>query len=683
MTSGTISVTAEWARRGKTPDDSEYRLLACSDGKLSSQNFEDAIGRYLPGTLETLPQVSVSYLARADQPGGSYLALAIHEFAEGGQFDVAGRAVAFIRYFCVPYEQLAADAVSYRAMYEAFRTLPLPSVSGPPEQVTITPIPARVPVDDYQAQQVAALLLTDCPVCVLGAERTSVADRLWFIDTVMSLLPYGMRSRMSASTWTSSSYQTHRFRLFFTDAPRAAEGRDHVVIWGRPERTAIAPDLGYAYEYLAWLEDKIQQPVLRLSELSDEFGFKSKQVLQMLELIGIAGSQPELDYSADRQDLLHPTRTPPRGSKSYAETLLLDCVRLIREANLRELKSNIAALRNYAASAPRNDDRARYQHIIFRNQFLRPGQPVGRLEGRFYDALLRLAFGMPLSYADYCRVEDCLGNASGQVPHHTLLEAIEHGGIVDARVNAIVLKHLGEKKLNDWFRSRPVDVGQLITWLAGDWGRPHHAKFVCDVTVEYLREMRGQYEPRALLVTLRQHGYLAQVLHLRHPDLPQYQIYVLSEFLLAATGGVRLNMRAVADVMTGTGTPPTPALLAAVLLLLADPADAKRAMDMYLTGLFRFMSLDAHTRAVLEQFTPGSIETPDRLAIERGLQPEPQHHQMPPPRDGRSLPSASPPERPLDYMRDLKQVPEPKKRRLRLPPLVQKYERPKPGPDQY
>jgi hypothetical protein len=680
MTSGTISVTAEWARRGKTADDSGYRLLGCSDGKLSSQNFEAAIGRYLPGTLEILPQVSVSYLARADQPGGSYLALAIHEFAPGGQFDAAHREIAFIRYFCVPYEQLAADAVSYRAMYEAFNPLSLPAGGGPPQQVTLTPIPPRVPVDNYQTLQVAALLLTGRPVCVLGADRTSMQDRLRFIDTVMSLLPYGMRSRMSASTWTSSSYQTHRFRLFFTDQPRAAEGQDHVVIWEQPERTAISPELRNAYDYLAWLDDKVQQPVLRLSELSGEFGFGSKQVLQMFEVIGITGT--DLDYSADKQDLLHPTRTPPRGSKSYAETILLDCVRRISEANLTALKSDIAALRAYLGNPPHKDDRHRYQDIVFRNQLLRPGQPLGRLEGRFYDVVLRLAFGMPLSYPDYCRLEDCMGNASGEVPHRALLDAIEHGGMADARVTAIVLEHLGDKKLLDWFRSGRVDIGPLITWLAGEWDRPRHAQLVCDATVRYLREMRGHYDPRTVFAVLHRHGYLAQGLHLRHPGSPQYQVDVLREFLLAASGGAVLNKRAIADVMTGTGMPPTPALLAAVLLLLSDPADAGPAKEMYVTGLFRFTNLDADTRTILDRYTPDGILTPGRLAIEMAPRPEPSPRDQPSQRDDRPPPYVPPPGRQLEHVRNLKEVPEARRRRFSRPLPQLWHDRPKPDSDQ-
>jgi hypothetical protein len=663
MTVKTISVTAEWAKRGKTPQDRGYRLLGCSDGELSGRNFEDAINRYLPGTLDILPQVSVSYLQRADQVGGSYLALAIHEFASDGQFDAAGREIAFIRYFCVPYHQLSADAVSYLAMYDAFRPLRLPKDSGPPERVTLEVRPPRVPVDDVLARQVAALLL-DGPVCVLGADRTEAADRLRFIDTVMSLLPYGMRSRMSASTWTSSSYGTHRFRLFFSNAPRATDGKDHLVIWGQPGRTAISPELGYAYDYLGWLEDKLQQPVLRLSEVTDELGFGATQVLKMLELVGIAGDRPDLDYAADRQDLLHPSYTPPQASGGFAETTLRECAGRLKAGNLSGLKSDIAALKNYTDTTGK-DDRRRYQDIIFSHQLLRPNPDLGRLGAKFYDVLLRMAFGLPLSYEGYCQLESCLGISPGDAPHRPLLEAVEHGGTADARVTAIVLRYLGGNKLTNWFRSHQVNAGQLIAWLAGNWDRPEHARIVCDVTVAYLTEMRGSYDLEPVRAALHKHGYLGQALQLRHPHEPQYQVVVLYRSLLAASGGKGLGPRTVDDVMTGTGLPPTPALLAAVLLLLADPADATLARELYITGLFRYTAFDADTRARLNTYTPRDLMVAERLAIE----PAGPRHSKPVRPEERAAPQ-------LELMRGLTDAAAKRKRWL-----VQKFDRSEPEPN--
>ena len=94
-----------------------------------------------------------------------------------------------------------------------------------------------------QAMRVAALLLTGKPVCIVGADQTVLLERLQFLDTVVSLLPYGMRCRLSASNWASSTLQTHKFRLFFASAPRPArddQQADLVVEWGRHVSTSTA-----------------------------------------------------------------------------------------------------------------------------------------------------------------------------------------------------------------------------------------------------------------------------------------------------------------------------------------------------------------------------------------------------------------------------------------------------------
>ena len=87
-------------------------------------------------------------------------------------------------------------------MYEALRAVTLTVADGPPKEVPIAMPTSRTPAVDDLAVRVAPLLLTGLPVCVLGAEGTSMLERLQFIDAVMELLPYGFRSRMTAATWT-------------------------------------------------------------------------------------------------------------------------------------------------------------------------------------------------------------------------------------------------------------------------------------------------------------------------------------------------------------------------------------------------------------------------------------------------------------------------------------------------
>jgi hypothetical protein len=157
--------------------------------------------------------------------------------------------------------------------------------------------------------------------------------------------------------------------------------------------------------------------------------------------------------------------------------------------------------------------------------------------------------------------------------------------------------------VDNWLRSGKVDIRQLIGWLAGRWDRPHHARILCDVTRQYLTRMSGHYDLREVVAVLQQNGYLAQALHQRHPQLPQYQVDVLVELLLVTTGGHKPDRNAIADFMLGTKTPPTPELLVAVLTLV-DPADASYTRDLYITGQLSFMGLGPETQATLNWLMP-------------------------------------------------------------------------------
>ena len=45
------------------PSDRGYRLLDCSDGSVSADSFTEVITRYSPGTLDKLPQVTISWFS--------------------------------------------------------------------------------------------------------------------------------------------------------------------------------------------------------------------------------------------------------------------------------------------------------------------------------------------------------------------------------------------------------------------------------------------------------------------------------------------------------------------------------------------------------------------------------------------------------------------------------------------
>jgi hypothetical protein len=275
-----VPVTAEWALWGKESHDFEYRLLAWSDGAVSRDNFQEAITRYSPGTLEDLPQATFSWFSDRDRSSyhrPNYLGLTIHDRPEPGQRDAIGRPVVRTRYYCVPFDQLATGAVSYQAMYEGLGSIELPIESRAPIRAELA-VAWPVPPADSPAIRAAALLLTGRPVCILGAEQVRLGDRLQFLDQVASFLPYGMRSRLSASTWVSGAFREHKLRLFFSSPPRWPDA--HYVVWGEHDTGPIGDHR--ADFYMKWLLADPPQRASLLATFTDESGFREPDVLGFL-----------------------------------------------------------------------------------------------------------------------------------------------------------------------------------------------------------------------------------------------------------------------------------------------------------------------------------------------------------------------------------------------------------------
>ena len=612
-----IPVSAQWALEGKQPDGAGYRILACSTAELDRGNFADALSRFQLGELSTLPQVSVSYARLGTQPGLSYLALAIHWYATDGErhaqgvtpHDDQGRLTAYTSYFCLPYKRLADAAIGYQAMYSALHPVTLTTADGPPRQVQIAAPTSRTPVADDLAMRVAPLLLTGRPVCVLGAEGTEMEERLAFIDSVMGLLPYGFRARMTAATWTRATNRQHRFRLFFSSARRADES-DHVVTWGgNPELVSVEDR--EAVEYGDWLQDTIGQ-LARLADLTAEMGFGPKDTLQAVEsVLGIRHrlrprSRPLVPGAGDGHAL------PPQVHADASEEALLGCAEHAKLANATRLRSDVAFLAEFAESEISEDRRARYRALIGQLGLLRRDFLIeGRYRERLYGALLRMAFGVPLDYPGYCQIEQSAGIAPGDPPHDELLAAIVKAGIADPIVNAIVHWHLwkaDEKKLTRWLRSDQVDPLYLIRHLSYNWDWPQHARIACDVTLEFLERARNHYVPRDVRRELCELGFLARALHARHPDNNQHQVHVLYRFLKAAyprTPAQDLSERAIVQILDLPGAPPpTPALLSAVLMLLHKPGAWQLAWDAYVRGSLDLADLDGETVARLRDRLP-------------------------------------------------------------------------------
>ena len=514
--------------------------------------------------------------------------------------------MAFTSYFCIPYQPLAEGSVGYQAMYKALDPIALPREDSRPLPITIAVSEPGVPAVDELALRAAALLLTGRPVCVLvGTEQTTVVERLAFIDAIMTLLPYGLHSRMSAATWTRPTNAGHRFRLFFSDVTRATDPPDHVLHWGHPESTPLAPDDEYfAGEYLSWLTAKVREPSAKLAQLTDPIGFGREQILRVLDEIGVADQDPRPDYSAIGQDLLRSaiSRTGPSAKRGRGERILRDCAGHLESTDQRLIKSDILRLKSIADASINDDQRDHYREIIKQTGLLRHDQNPSKFAGRLYAQLLRLAFILPFSYEGYCQLEDCLAEPP---PHPALLQVIDSGGIADPRVAAIVYWHLREadpKKLSNWYA---LDGGpgpvKLIELMASPSNRPHHARVVCEVTLRSLAETGPN--GGTIRAALRRHGFLAEALRTNAVGHDQYQVGALYRFLAAAYPN-GLTRPTIMEILSGAAGPPTPQLLAAVLLHVSNPADWKLAREAYAYGSLTLLGVDHDTAVRLRERAP-------------------------------------------------------------------------------
>ena len=635
MTATSIPVHAQWALHGKVADDEGYQVIACSNGDLSRSNFTDALGRFALGALDTLPQVSVSYLQPAAPASGGYLALAVHWSAGSGKRHAAGvahvdnhgRPTTFTSYFCAPYATLAAHRITYLDMYKAFSDVTLPAKDGPPKDLLIVPAGQRTPGIDALAVRVAPLLLTGAPVCVLGADETDMDERLRFIDTVMGLLPYGYRSRMTAATWTRATNRNHRFRLFFSSEPRAGDKQDQVVHWGEPERVKIPSRDARAY--CGWLSDKIK-PLASLTQLSHELSFGDAADSRTLDMVLRLSRFPREQAGPEPPPAPAPPR-PPRAraaavpSADPVPKLLEDCAEHVRTLSLNLVRQDIADLQGQLKSS-RTDDkrRARYRVLIGEFGLLNLSSGLQRNnEAKLYETLLALAFGQPVTYAVFGQIEDCLGSALHGPAHRTLLEAIARTGFGDLRAKVIVSAELDSKKLLRSLGASGADGHALIRELAqGSWHRQQHARSFCDVTLSYLRDRQGRYSIAELQRALLRCGYLAQPL--RDIGSDQYQVHAIANLLVAAFPQdlypAGLDRAAVNAILANPDKAPTPALLAAILRRI-PVSEARTAWDAYVYGSVVGMNLDDETHGDLWLRLP-SIEPEPLAALPPGPSPE-------------------------------------------------------------
>ena len=583
-----LPVTAEWALWGKDVRDLEYRLLGCSEGHVGAAAFVEQITSISPGSAETWPQVTVSGFVLHGAAG--YVALAIHDTGQG-RYNAVGRGIVYTRYFCVPYPELEAGHVTYRDMYHAFdsfwpepadravRPFRLTGAGQPP------PMPLLAPAQRILARRVAALLLTSRKVCVLGADGVDTRERLAFLDGVMALLPYGMRSALSGATWASSTAYDLKLRLFFADARRG--GNDHVVFWHQPEGGPIGHP--YADQYLEWLTEGVTEPENRLAAVTEPMGFEPPEVAMMLERLDVSYARPPSSAVAVTVD------DPARRVVG----VLRECGDRLRGGNPNFISAELERLRGCFAFPASPQAREIYQQVIASEGLLRPHRSIDKhRQEELYRLLLGLAFGSPLNYHGYCAVEACLG----EQPHKQLLQAMHPSHMPDLRARMLAAKALGGAELKRLRAELPAHPDLLLAAVADEDVRPDHARCLCELAIPLLSDCPDRVR---LVQALQVHAYLAPTLRRLYTPDAQQQYDWLRRVLRAAHGG-SLGRRDIPAIMGLPSQIPSIALYAA-LVELADPTDTPVAGYEFLATAIATSRLAPHTKEWLLRTLPQPI----------------------------------------------------------------------------
>lgn len=543
-------VVAEWALWGKEPADPEYRVLRCSDGTFGSADFQGIISRYTSGTKERLPQYTVCWIPDENGHEG-YLAVCIHELAnrdprlsDGRLRASRGREIEYVRLFCISYREMAKQRASYAEVIESVRErYQLGSGDTRPITVELLDVdPPPFPREIYaQAENVATLLLTTRPICILGAEHVAAEDRLHFVDAVMSLLPYGLRSTFSASTWASATAQDLKLRLFFANAERDSRAIVHET-WGRPLQLDLtAPDQMPLRHYENWLGHIGAGAAAELAGQKEPVRFYPDEISAMVARL--PKERRVTDVFEELADGVHHGRLP--------------MVQAARDRLKKQLGSPLVPAQ-----------RDEYRRTIERLDLFKENPKLPANTSRsVYRILLALAIGPEASYGDYCYIERCVGGSpKGQLRQAMLKLKFDSFLPMLFTYNSGV-KLTGQQLMSVLYEegiSEKVPIAEFCRNVGQV--RPEHRTFAYDFAVGYLRHYA--VDSKAELV---RHGYLADTLEAAFPDDRDAQRMRLEDTLRFVYGGMLTpEMRAALDSQPGVRH--TQAFQAAVARLAARPA---------------------------------------------------------------------------------------------------------------
>jgi hypothetical protein len=561
-----VRVTAEWAVWGKRPQGGTSSILTCSDGPLGPEAFTAILTRYSPGTPDELPQVTISWAGSAEN---AHIVMAIQNWSD--EPDKAGRRSSVTRLFCVPYRQLARGPVSYDAMYEAFKHITLPvegTLSVELDGMRPGKIAARL---SEQAMTTAALLLTGNPVCIVQPDELPLEERLRHLNDVAAMLPYGLRSKLSAATWTSGT-AVHRIRLAFAEIPR--DGSLNVP-WGRHAQLPQQASASWRYLEAIAAHARRDELVAKLARFVDPLDFgDTDTALAVLN----ESPRPSLPESG-----LSPADPDESGDVANVLYRCADALEANDPDAITELLAELILLssRDFTAG-----QRKQFRRIMKRRGLLAtplPGDDKGRPV--LYDALLRMAFGSALSDGDLDRIRDLTG---GHV-HPQLLRAVHRlpGTAPELRLRLV-------RELGGEVPERAL-AGILDADLVAIAARPDtDISMVARACAELVSRGEDGDDP-ALAAALREHGYLASALRRAYPRDVEAQHRALVQ-LLRAAHGPEFGPGEFREVLTaGPDTMPPPTLLTAAISRYGE-GSRDLLVDAFLAGVIRDLGLAAPTR---------------------------------------------------------------------------------------
>jgi hypothetical protein len=536
-----VRLKVEWALRGKKRGDRGYSLLAWSSGgRLGEDDFSTILARHSPGTPNELPQVTISW---AGSGNDAYIGMAFHRLSD--EPDRVGRRYIVTRYFCVPYAQLKRGPISYEALYDELLNKEI-DVAGPlvidVSSMRPDKIGRRI---TEQTMTTAALLLTGERVCIVQQAPLDLPERLRYLDDVAALLPYGMRSKLSASTWTSS-IAAHRIRLSFTDHVRDDAC---TVILGEPQRIPSEAVLASRYLELLAGHDRYDELVAKLARHIHPLDFDDgPQALAVL-----AGKS-----RSARQSL-----TPQRADGSAAAELLArvpDARTAVTDAG--EVADVVSSLMYVSTETYTDEQRQRHRQIIKDRELLDAKLPLDVWHrDKLYDCLLKLAFGGRLTGQGFGDLIDMAGTTADGL-HEGVLEAVLRFPDVDISVQVKSASLIGVTRLQRSLKG--MSEAELIT--AAD--REKDIQIAAHIFNELRSRVASGHEMAAPLI---KHRFLAAALNRTYPGNHGAQHTILVDLLKIAYeesfGGQEFE-----EVLAREAAMPTTALFTAAVSLYGHGA---------------------------------------------------------------------------------------------------------------